>query len=233
MRYISIYEAVANAMIALGLEQDEYRNIFTEWAYEATRSIGVSEVNLKSVEINISNGLAAIPNDMAYPSQIALRKAGTNQYVYPRFDTSYWRSIPQNDQVYKLNENYIVNIQGSNFVFSTDVTSDGFNVFVLEYWAFPIDQDGNPLIPEYYGRAATSYIEFMHIKRLRSRDRQAVPMSEVDWMERRWLRMKLDAVTQRNTPSKPEIEEAINQWATMLPNQRRLNRRPYRREGVL
>jgi hypothetical protein len=233
MRYVTIYEAVANAMIALGLEQDEYRNIFTDWAYEATRSIGVSEVNLKSAEITITSGLAAVPSDMAYLSQIAVKKNGTEDYAYPMFDTSYWPSIPNGDQAYMLDENYYVNIQGNNFVISSDITDAGFNRLVIQYWGYPIDNEGNPLIPEYYGRAATAYIEFMHTKRLRSRNRQEVPMSEVDYLERRWLRLKLDAVSQRNQPSKPEIEAAILQWSTMLPNQRRLNRRTHRREGVI
>jgi hypothetical protein len=233
MRYVSIQESVANAMIALGLEQDEYRNIFTDWAYEATRSIGVSEVNLKTEEIAISNGLASIPSDMAYPDQIALKKSGSDEFVYPIFNSSYWQGIPQSDQVYRTDQNYYINIQGESFVFSSDVSSDGFNRLVLRYWAFPIDQDGMPLIPEYYTRAVTTYIEFMHVKRMRMRNRQEIPMSEVDYMEKRWLRMKLDAVTQRNMPTKPEIEGAIMQWNTMLPNQRRLNRRPHRREGVI
>lgn len=233
MRYVSIQEAVANAMIALGLEQDEYRAIFTDWAYEATRSIGVSDVNLKSTEITITSGLAAVPNDMAYPDEIALRKNGTDEYAYPMYDTSYWQNLPSNDQAYRYTENYYVNIQGTNFVVSSDVTADGFNRLVLRYWAYPIDADGDPLIPEYYIRAVTAYIEFMYTKRLRQRKRSEVPMSEVASYENRWLNMKRDAVAQRNQPTKPEIEGALQQWLTMLPNQRRLNRKHYtRRENV-
>lgn len=233
MRYVSIQEAVANAMIALGLEQDEYRAIFTDWAYEATRSIGVSDVNLKSTEITITSGLAPVPNDMAYPDEIALRKNGTDEYAYPMYDTSYWQSLPSTDQAYRYTENYYVNIQGTNFVVSSDVTGDGFNRLVLRYWAYPIDENGDPLIPEYYIRAVTAYIEFMYTKRLRQRKRSEVPMSEVASYENRWLNMKRDAVVQRNQPTKPEIEGALQQWLTMLPNQRRLNRRHYtRRENV-
>lgn len=233
MRYVSIYEAVANAMINLGLEQDEYRAIFTDWAYEATRSIGVSDVNLKTTEIVITAGLAPVPSDMAYPDEIAVRKNGTQDFAYPMFDSSYWQSIPNDDQIYRNTENYYVNVQGNNFVLSSDVTADGFNRLVLRYWGYPVDGDDNPLIPEYYIRAVSTYIEFMYIKRLRNRKRQEIPMSEVDYSERRWIRMKQDAVAQRNAATKPEMEAMIQQWMTMLPNQKRLNRKHYvRRENV-
>jgi hypothetical protein len=73
----------------------------------------------------------------------------------------------------------------------------------------------------------------MYIKRLRNRKRQEIPMSEVDYSERRWIRMKQDAVAQRNAATKPEMEAMIQQWMTMLPNQKRLNRKHYvRRENV-
>lgn len=222
-RYISLSQVAANAAIALGLEQMEYSGIFYEWAYQATRSIGVTEANLLTSTITITDGMADAPSGMVKPNNIAIKKNASGEVAYPFFDSNYWKDVPNVDQV--NNNQYVVNFQDDKFVFSSDVANDGFDRLVLEYWSVPVDDNGAPLIPEYYDRAVIAYIEYMYVKRLRNRNRNEVPMSEIQILDAKWKELKLDAVVTRNTPSKPEIEGAIAEWMTMLPNFSRLKRR--------
>lgn len=221
-RYISLAEVASTAYIALGLEQAEYNSIFYEWAYQATRAIGLTQVELKTETIVITSGMATPPAGMVRPNNIAIAKSTTGEVNYPFFDSNFWKDVPSNDQV--RDNSYVVNFQGDVFVFSSAVTDNAYDRMILEYWGLPVDDAGEPLIPEYYQRAVTAYIEYMYLKRARNRNRQEIPMSEVQIADAKWKELKLDAVVQRNQPSKPEIDAALAMWQTMLPNQSRLQR---------
>jgi len=225
-RFLTLEQAASSAYIALGLENEAYKPIFFQWAFDATRSIGLTSTQLANTEINITNGTAAIPSAMIMPYNFALRVSGTNEIAYPFFDSTFWKqdNIPSNDQVsdYAL----VVNMQGNNFVFSSGVTDGGFNRLILEYYTLPVDENDVPLIPEFYQEAITAYIEFMHTKRHRHKDRTQIPMSEVQYLESRWNRLKYQAISKKNMPSKPELDGAISRWLTMVPNYRQLQRYP-------
>lgn len=232
-RFLTLEQAASSAYIAIGLENEAYKPIFFQWAFDATRSIGLSSTQLSNTEINIVNGAAAIPDAMIMPYNLALRISGTNEVAYPFFDSSFWKAdnVPSNDQV--SNYSLVVNVQGNNFVFSSAVEDGGFDKLILEYYTLPVDENNLPLIPEFYQEAITAYIEFMHIKRNRHKDRTQIPMSEVQYLEGRWNRLKFQAISKKNMPSKPELDGAISKWLTMLPNQSRLQMRPMIREVVL
>lgn len=222
-RYVTIDEISASAFVALGLDNDEYRNVFANWAYQATRSIGLTTTQLTTATLTISNGTATPPSGMVMPYAFALKKSNADEYAYPFFDSNFWKDIPSNEQANRRDD-YIINYQGGQFVFSSRVEADGYDRLLIQYYGLPVDEDGIPLVPEYYIRAVTAYIEYMYIKQQRYRKRTEIPMSEVQILNNEWLKLKLDAVRWRNTPSKPEIDAAIQEYMTMLPNFSRLNR---------
>jgi len=223
-RFLTLDQIVSSAYIALGHENDSYKPIFYQWGYDATRSIGLTDTEIVNGEADIVNGAANIPDALIKLINIALLNTSTSAVGYPISDTTFWKNpnVPSRDQV---PENSLVfNTQGSQFVFSSAVTENGFNKVLLEYYTLPTSVDGELLIPEYYQEAITAYIEFMTVKRLRHKDRTLVPMSEVQITESRWRTLKGQAISKRNMPSKPEIDGAISNWLSMLPNQSRLQR---------
>jgi hypothetical protein len=223
---LTLEQVASSAFIALGLENDAYKPIFYQWAFDATRSIGLSSTQLKTAELNISNGAAAIPSDMIMPYNFALRSSASNEVAYPFFDSTFWKAtnVPSNDQVHSYS--LVINIQGTDFVFSSGVTDGGFDRLIVEYYTLPVDNNNVPLIPEFYQEAITAYIEFMYLKRKRNQDRTLIPYGEVQGFENRWNRLKYQAISKKNMPSKPELDGAISRWLTMLPNYNQLQRYP-------
>lgn len=222
---VSIDEIVSSAAIALGMENDRYRVLFYEWAFQGTRDIGLTTLSLTSATGTISSGVYIIPTDCVYIDSIAIQKGASGHVNYPFFDSNYWANAPNDDQTY-YDKDYVVSRQGSNLIFSSTVTSNGYDRVILRYYAMPVDGNNVPLIPEYYLRAIVAYIEYMFVKRERYKKRNEIPMSEIQMLYQQWVTLKADAMSKRNQPQKPEIEAAIATWLTMLPNQKQLIRAP-------
>jgi hypothetical protein len=222
---VTIDEIVSSAAIALGMENDRYRVLFYEWAFQGSRDIGLTTLNLTNATGTISSGVYIIPNDCVYIDSIAIQKGASGHVNYPFFDSKYWANAPNDDQTY-YDKDYVVSRQGGNLIFSSTVASNGYNRVILRYYAMPVDPNNIPLVPEYYLRAIVAYIEYMFVKRERYKKRNEIPMSEVQMLYQQWVTLKADAMSKRNQPQKPEIEAAIAMWLTMLPNQKRLIRTP-------
>lgn len=222
---VTIDEIVSSAAIALGMENDRYRVLFYEWAFQGTRDIGLTTLSLTNATGTISSGVYIIPTDCVYIDSIAIQKGASGHVNYPFFDSNYWANAPNDDQTY-YDKDYVVSRQGSNLIFSSTVTSNGYDRVILRYYAMPVDANNTPLIPEYYLRAIVAYIEYMFVKRERYKKRNEIPMSEIQMLYQQWVTLKADAMSKRNQPQKPEIEAAIATWLTMLPNQKQLIRAP-------
>lgn len=222
---VSIDEIVSSAAIALGMENDRYRVLFYEWAFQGSRDIGLTTLNLTNTTGSITSGVYSIPTNCVYIDSIAIRKGTGGHVTYPFFDSNYWVNVPDNDQT-QYDRDYVVSRQGSNLIFSSTVSNNGYDTVILRYYAMPVDANNTPLVPEYYLRAIVAYIEYMFVKRERYKKRNEIPMSEVQMLYQQWVTLKADAMSKRNQPQKPEIEAAIAMWLTMLPNQKRLIRTP-------
>jgi hypothetical protein len=222
---VSIDEIVSSAAIALGMENDRYRVLFYEWAFQGSRDIGLTTLNLTNTTGSISGGVYTIPINCVYIDSVAIRRGANGHVTYPFFDSNYWSNVPDNDQT-QYDRDYVVSRQGNNLVFSTTVTSNGYDTVILRFYSMPVDANNVPLVPEYYLRAIVAYIEYMFVKRERYKKRNEIPMSEVQMLYQQWVTLKADAMSKRNQPQKPEIEAAIAMWLTMLPNQKRLIRTP-------
>jgi hypothetical protein len=225
---VTIDEVVSSAAIALGMENDRYRVLFYEWAFQGARDIGLTTLNLTNTTGSIITSpfnYFAIPSDCVYIDSIAIRVGSDGHVAYPFFDSNYWTNVPDDDQT-AYDKDYVVSRQGSNLVFSSTIPNNGYDTVILRYYAMPVDQNNVPLVPEYYLRALVAYIEYMFVKRERYKKRNEIPMSEVQMLYQQWVTLKADAMSKRNQPQKPEIEAAIAMWLTMLPNQKRLMRTP-------
>lgn len=233
---VSINEVVSNACLALGIENsDKHKVVFYEWAYQALSDIGITTLNLKGSTGTITTNpypYFQIPSDCVHIDSIAIRKGSSGDVAYPMFDANYWNTVPDDDQTMH-DKDYVVGTgEYGRLTFSSTVVDDGFTQVLLRYYSVPLDENGSPMIPEYYMGAITTYIEYMYVKSLRHKDRSSVPLSEIQMFYQQWLSRKADAISRRNKPEKPEIEAAISRWITMLPNQRGLIRQPQKKKLI-
>ena len=70
---VSIDEIVSSAAIALGMENDRYRVLFYEWAFQGTRDIGLTPLNFTNTPGAIASGVHSIPSDCVYIDSIAIQ----------------------------------------------------------------------------------------------------------------------------------------------------------------
>lgn len=126
---VSLNEVISSACLALGMEEnDRYKVIFYDWAYQALTEIGLSTVNIKTSTGSISTGnTCVIPNDCIHIDSIAIRKGASGDVAYPIFDSNYWSDVLDEDQMH-YDQDYVVSRQGNNLIFSDTVSNNGFTV---------------------------------------------------------------------------------------------------------
>lgn len=214
---VTLNQVVSNAMISLGQENDRYKVIFYEWAFEGLRDIGVTTQNLQTTTGTLTSGNTInYPTGAMYIDAITLSTgAASTQFAYPTFDSNYWDNAPDVNNPTGIGA-YTVSRQGSQLIFGGNPFSNGFTHVTIRFYGMPVDKNGDPIIPEYYMRAIVGYIEHKFIKRERARNREAVPLQEVQLSYQNWISLKSDAMSKRNQPEKMEIRAAVESWRSML-----------------
>lgn len=230
-RFVTIDEVVTSGQIALGLTTDKDRNIMREWAWLAVKQIGLShQISKKEECVDIKDFAFDKPCDMVSPVSVRLHGSNTSDGVYyPSYDTGRFDNDRPEDQG---NSRYVtIEEQTDQFVISSK--GGNFSKATIQYYSLPVDSDGTPLIPEYYQRAIMSYIEYMFVKRERRRtsrnDKNEIPMSEVDFYHRQWMRLRAEAEAEKAIPNEMVADEIVSEWQTLLPNQRKLRKNTLRR----
>ena len=114
-----------------------------------------------------------------------------------------------------------ISMSGGKFHLSS--TADSYAKATIRYLALPLDDNLLPLIPEYNTRAVTCYIEYKYLKQQRRRKRREIPQSEVETEYIRWLKLKRDAIANKNATSPLEFQEIVTSWLRLVPAYKRGN----------
>lgn len=228
-RTVPLAEVVSNAQIDLGMTSDDERLKFRNWVYYACRTIGPSPTYIKETPLNspipITNFTFPAPDEMQVPIDIIISREADNEKVRPSWDPNYWQIGTLNYAQFPWRRDIQLTFQGLNFIIGpTDVAQDFVKAWV-RYFAFPVDNSGEILVPELYVRAASAYVEYMHHKALfnRTKGKDSVQYYIIQDMRRQWEKLLNAARNELQTVGKPEIDAAIRNYISMLPNMRRLN----------
>jgi hypothetical protein len=211
LTFITADEAVSQAMLSLGSEDTRDRLIFKEWIYRAERQIGYNALSLKTACVDVNDFTFDKPCDMAQVIDIELYdSSGTLSTAYEFRGSGFFPS--ENS----LSRNVVMKESDFEFVISSNATN--VSRAEIKYYAFPIDEDKNILIPEIHLEAVIAFCEFMYIKRERNLHRDEIPMSEVQYNEDRWHRMKADAKGKTKMPSILNAKDIMKRWMTLVPD---------------
>lgn len=189
-----IENIVNEALVELGLIDTSMIPIFTVWAYEAQRSIGINGLQKKETDWKrIDNFTLKKPKDLFAPVRVIISKNMKDCYL-PYIDSDKIKcGCCENCETQceiTMGENHNSYFLSSN--------AGEYMYYKVVYFGLPIDEEGKPVIDERNQRAAKQYINFMWTKRERKRDRKNVPQSEVDSEYDRWLRLKNEAIGEKN-----------------------------------
>lgn len=87
-----------------------------------------------------------------------------------------------------------------------------YNACKIYYIGTPCDENGDPLVDDEAKRAVKAYVDLKVTSRDRNRNRQAVPMSEVQYKQQQWVILKNQATGRINMPSLIEMPSIVNQF---------------------
>jgi hypothetical protein len=209
-QYISQDEAVSHAMEALGAEDTRDRLIFKEWIYRAERNIGYSALDIKIKCEAVSDLCFDKPCNLAQVIDINLYNSSGNCVI---FHFKAGKLFPGEVSV----SSPLILSEGD---YQFNLSSNGVSITKAEikYYAFPIDDEGNILIPDKHLDAVVSFCEYMWIKRQRNLYRDKIPMSELQYYDDRWLRLKADAKGKTKMPSLLNANSIMRRWMTLVPD---------------
>lgn len=176
-QFISVEEIVANAATIIKDARKEDRNLFRQWAYIAERDIGFSTLNEKVFPTPVEDLCFAKPLDFAMANDLSLYDSQGREYRYSYKGTS--KNLHRREDSEFLHDRTIQVYEDSHFF---SLSSNGTNIThaKLLYYAYPIDEDGDLLIPETHMVAIMSYIKWMWERR-KSENPGMIQLERMEW----------------------------------------------------
>lgn len=225
-QFVSIDETIDTAISFIEGADSVDRNIFKQWAYLALRQIGPSKAWFKDATL--------------YPDDFTLRKPDD---CYKLVDVALFTSIGQElsyayrgtgTRIHNANQPAVVNANSTGFAITSviDLSEDSYYLHLgstqdqagslvsyakIKYLQLPIDENGQPKIPEGQVFAIAMFIVWRWISKSQNRSGIDIQQAKQDWIEQRNMAKSLNRL-----PSQLEGTEIARKWLTMLPNFRTL-----------
>ena len=98
----------------------------------------------------------------------------------------------------------------SEFYFSSNGLK--YNACKIYYIGLPCDEHGEPLIEDSAKRAVKQYLKTKVVKRDRLKNRNNVPMSEVQYEDQQWVILKNQAAGRINMPTLLEMPDIVSSF---------------------
>lgn len=219
MGFLTVDNVTALAQTVIKDTDDRDRNIWRNWAYQATLELGLSDEEIKVAELIPQDYIAALPDDCRYIIEFSLRDSGNNQLQHLHRaghnrifnDTRISPTASTSDTV-----NDCVPVDVSNDATHIHLGTNGANVakIYIRYFAYPLDENNRPMIREEDAMACVYFIRYM--QGLRQDDNR----SKIEQDQRAWF-MEADRCKARKKMKSMNPDKArsvMAQLVGMLPN---------------
>lgn len=219
MSYITLDEVTALAQTVIKDADDKDRNIWKTWAWNAVLNLGIGDDEIKVAELYPKNYTAALPPDCRYLIDVSVFDTAGNQlgHVYRGgnkriyADRRVQPSATTNGDV-----NSLIPVDISNDRYNIHLGTNGQNVgtIIIRYFAYPLDENGLPLIREEDAMACVHFIRYMDALR-RDDNRSKIQQDEIAWFreaDRARARKKMASLSPDKARS---IMKSLN---SLIPN---------------
>ena len=221
-RFLSIAEVEASASSIIGDVDDQERLYFPQWIYIAMRHIGPSKDFIKvKFGIPVENLSFPKPRDMNTMIDLSLQNQGGDELLYR------YKSGTRRIHNYDRNEVRVPKVEVSedaNFFYlstnasrvndSEEVIGNDIDTTVIKanvrYFALPVDDDCNILIPEERLLAIMFFIRYMVFLR---RNMSRIQISDA---RREWHQERDRVKGLAKMPSMLEGKEIATLWRSMI-----------------
>jgi len=208
-----IKELISEIILELGLPDANDTPILKVWAMEGMGEIGTSRLQAKETDWMLVSDLAVRkPKDMIAPVKVLL-SIDKQHCIMPYISAELVRCgcCENSCESNKLTCNDVtMGETPTEFYFSSNALK--YNACKIYYVGMPCDENGEPLVDDAAKRAVKAYVDLKVTSRDRNRNRQAVPMSEVQYKQQQWVILKNQAAGRINMPSLVEMPSIVSQF---------------------
>jgi hypothetical protein len=219
MRYVPLNEVVSEAIAVVGAGQDDevLKALARQWCWRAIIDLPVTEDNMKVCRIDVKNLIMAKPKDMRRFAEIALYdEAGC--YIPHIFHSGKKRIYPD-ARIFPS----AVNDENNPVVVPADLSEDPYAFYLgtngstvaygmVRYYAYPVDKDDMPLIPEEAVQMCVYFVRFSASLR-KNENRSEIQQNELLYKQ------EADRVRARYKSSHTDNQKTIGMlFNRMIPN---------------
>lgn len=220
MGYVPLKEVTALAQTVVKEADDRDRNIWGAWVYQALLQLGVSDEEIKVMEIEPEEGVAILPPDCKHIIEVSLFDSAGCQLRHS------FRGGKQ--RIFRDTRIAPVATTGTddiNQFVPVDVSANATNIYLgtngenvskieLRYFAYPVDESGDLLIRDEDMMACVHFIRYM--QGLRNDDnRSKIAQDEQTWKieaDRSRARKKMTSM------SPDKARSLMTSLVSLLPN---------------
>ena len=221
--FVSLDETIDTAISFLDGADAIDRNIFKQWVYLGLRQIGPSNAWVKDATLYVEDFMFRKPDDCYKLIDVALFTDQNQElsYAYRGQGTR----IHSNRRLQTLSNSTnpitnVIDLSEDPYYLHVGTTQDQLGSIVsyakIKYLQLPIDEDGNPKIPENHVFAIAMFIVWRWTAKDKS-NWHVSTQAKQDWIEQRNIAKSLNRL-----PSQLEGTEIARKWMTMIPNFKKL-----------
>lgn len=204
----SIKTVIFKIITDLGLNNDDTTvDDYIEWIAEALKEIGAYyQFTEKQANITIDNYKGELPCDFLYPIEWRHNNCRLNfnqSLIGSGISTLSKNSVSGND--INLNFSYIT-------------TSFESGTIVVQYVAFPVDQEGLPLIPDLPEYRDALFWKVCYQLSIRGFSFRNAQMNDILFCKSMWSKACLKARAEANMPDADMLERLKNNWLRFVPD---------------
>lgn len=219
MRLANVDQFINEISIDLGFDVPKLKPVIKRWAYQAVSKMGIAYLNIKKKEYTNLTVPLEKPDDFVKADHIFFVQSDGG-CVEPYYNdniccgsTDIWNMI--DNGYYAIGEfrgtRWSVDETMTHFTLPSDAKT-AFSKVLLIYWAVPIDNEGDPMIPEIAKDAVFAYVKWKYLNRTRGQrmtaaGRNPVALSQLNWWHEKWKNEYFAVIGEINCPGPRQMKE--------------------------
>ncbi len=211
-QFLQVKEVVANSLSILPNPTDAERAIFRQWVYIAQRDLGFPSLDVREADIVPHDLAVQKPDDFSSAIDVALFLADGVEVT-----SSYKGGGKKIHDEFRRGASTVQISETPNF-FHMESTGADVTCFTLKYYGLPIDDDGNPKIPERCNFAIMMFIKWMWSVR----NSESIGIREQN--RRDWMMEARKQRAKNKMPSMLEGKQIVKSWMSMIDKAIRLSK---------
>lgn len=213
----SVDEIIALALSVTEEADSIDRAYMKDWVYEGLKQIGpniawYAEATIYPTELQLEK-----PKDLYSAIDIALYDSNGSELRYVLRGKGRRTHVSDNSIIdrgeYAPDVGAPIDLSEDAYYFNLGSNGTGVAYAVLKYWKFPVDSNGDLLIPEEDSMALVLFCKYLYY--MRKDDKVGIGQ-----FKNMWIAARNEARAAHNTPSMLEGTEIARSWNSMIQKMR-------------